>query len=71
MSYEAYGGDISRDISVSTETKVRAGRPSFRIPEGLRDLSFLRNVQTGCGAHKTTYSVSTGGFSSVGQVTLT
>jgi len=34
-------------------------------------LSFLRNVLTGCGAHKASYSIRTGGSSSVGQVTLT
>jgi len=68
MGYEGCGKDIS---SVGIVTKVRAGRSGFRIPEGLRDLSFLRNVLTGCGAHKASYSIRTGGSSSVGQVTLT
>jgi len=68
MGFEACGRDVSRDSSVSIVTKVRAGRSGFRIPEGLRGLSLMRNAQTGCEVHKASYSIGTGGFSSVGQV---
>ena len=71
MGYEAYERDISRVSSGGIVTKVRAGRSGFRIPERLSDLSFIRNVQTGCGAHKASYSIGTGGSSFVSQVTLT
>jgi hypothetical protein len=32
----------------------------FQIPVGARDFSSLQNVQTGCGAHPSSYSVGAG-----------
>jgi hypothetical protein len=68
--YEAYGRVISRDSSVGIATKVRMGRSGFLVSETLRDLSLLRNVQTGCEAHKACYSTGTRVSVSGGQVTL-
>ena len=46
-------------FSLSTMTRLRAGRSGDRIPVGAKDLSLLQNVQTDGGAHPVSYSMGT------------
>jgi hypothetical protein len=53
----------SRDNSFDTLSRLRSGRPGNRrsiLSEG-RECSLLHNVETGSGAHPTSYVVCTGG----------
>ena len=65
----------SRNVGPSLQTHVyscksghsrlatgRAGHSSFRIPVGTKHFLFSKTVQTGCGAHQTSYSGGGGGF---------
>jgi hypothetical protein len=47
----------SRDSSVGTVTRLRAGRSTIRgsIPSRAGDLSLLHNIQTRSGAHPVSY----------------
>jgi len=38
--------------------RLWAGPSRFSIPGGAKDFSLLQNVQTGCGAYASSYSVS-------------
>jgi hypothetical protein len=49
-------------ISPSVERRATDWMVGVRIPAGARDRSLLHSVQTGCGAHPTSYSVDTGAF---------
>lgn len=42
--------------------QLRAGRSGVRIQAGATTFSLLRNVQTGSGAHSSSYSIGTGVF---------
>lgn len=41
------------------ETTPRAGRCGFRTRLGATDFFLLQNIQTGSGAHPTSYSIGT------------
>jgi hypothetical protein len=58
----------SQDSTVTIVTILCAGQTGVRIPARVRDLSVLRNVQTGSGANPASYSVGTGGSSTMGKV---
>ena len=45
---------------IGVVARLRAGRSGVRIRAGATDFSLLQNVQTGCGAHPDSYSVSAG-----------
>jgi hypothetical protein len=49
-----------RSSVVSIATTLRAGRYVFQILVGVRDLTLLRNVRTGPGAHPASYSKGNG-----------
>lgn len=50
----------SRCSIVGVATRLRTGWSSVWIPVGLKDFSLLQNVQTGHGAHTTSYSMDAG-----------
>jgi hypothetical protein len=56
-------GVRSRDSSVGTATRLRAGRPRSQgsIPDRGKTFSLLYNIQTGPGAHPASYPMGTGG----------
>ena len=52
-----------QNYAVDTATVLEAGRKGVRIPAGSRDFSLLQNVQTGPGARRASYLMSTGALS--------
>jgi hypothetical protein len=47
----------SRNSSISVETRLQAGRPGFESRQDSEIISPLHRVQTGSGAHPTSYPV--------------
>jgi hypothetical protein len=52
-----------QNYAVDTATVLEAGRNGVWIPAGSRDFSLLQNVQTGHGARRASYLMSTGALS--------
>ena len=48
-----------RNSVVSIVPRLWAGRFRVQFPAGARNLSFLQNIQAGCGAHPAFHSVDT------------
>jgi len=46
--------------TVSYSTRLRVGRSGVPIPVWAKDFSLLHTLQTGSGAHPTSYSMGTG-----------
>jgi hypothetical protein len=59
----------SHDSADSTMTRIRARRSEVRIPVGVGDLSLLKNIQIGSGAHPASYSKSAEGSFSASKAT--
>jgi hypothetical protein len=53
---------MSQDIIVGIVTRLCVGQYRVQFLAGAKDLSFLQNVQMGCGAHPAYYLMSTGGY---------
>jgi hypothetical protein len=58
----------SQDDVVTIVTRPSAGPAGIQMPARVRDLSLLRNVQTGSAAHPASYSVGNGGSFTMGEV---
>jgi hypothetical protein len=57
--FEAVSRDSSVGIGIGYELENRG--TGIRFPAGARDFSVLHSVQTGSGAHPSSYPISTGG----------
>jgi hypothetical protein len=58
----------SQDDVVTIANRLFAGAAGIRMPARIRDLSLLRNVQTGSAANPASYSVGNGDSFTMGEV---